>query len=115
MTESFAEIAANRATWARGEWTTAKHPSDTVRCHMLQWGNPATELGEILITDWRGDMMRPYRVMALLPGVTTCSPGDTPKTVPESEHWAATKAEANEWFDLFVSRAHADGWKDYTS
>jgi hypothetical protein len=55
-----------------------------------------------------------FRVAAFLPGRSECPPGDTPKMVPDRDHWTEDRREANKVFAQYVIAAFRDGWTPMT-
>jgi hypothetical protein len=99
-------------------WAKPKYPGDAVRMQMVIRDDPrfGPEIGDIRIQHYAG--MKggdKVRVAVFLPGVSICSPGDTPKTEPEFNNWypAADKRKADEAFDEYLKCARDAGWKDY--
>ena len=94
---------------AAAAWSKPEYPGSPVRMQMLRRDD---ELGDVRI-QWYGPAS--FHVGSFLPGRTTCSPGDTPKTAPEIDEWCETEGAANAFFDVYVLQAREDGWEDYTS
>lgn len=108
----------SEASGHRGLWTEPKYPGDAVREQMLYRRHvdsatgPAVELGDIRIQHY-GSFVK---VGSFLPGVTECSPGDTPKTWPEKHETFRGDNQldqADGVFDRYVQDAYADGWQNY--
>lgn len=57
------------------------------------------------------------RVATFLPGITECSPGDTPKTWPENYKTfpIGERAAIEKCFELFVTETRREGWIDYVA
>ena len=88
-----------------------EYPGASIREHRLVW--PGTgELGQVRLMDYGSGSKKRYRVAAFCPGRDVVLPGDTPKVEPEADNWCETLDNANEWFELYVSRERADGWRD---
>jgi hypothetical protein len=101
----------SEASGHEGLWTEPRYPGDTVRILQLYRGHGrAMELGDIRIQHIRKDCAK---VCAFLPGVTECSPGDTPKTWPDHYRHCRFSQEADAAFDEFVQSAYAAGWQNY--
>lgn len=92
-------------TWEPpASWTEPKYPGDSMLRVDLVRGD---ELGDVRV-QWYDDTT--LKVGAFLPGVTECSPGDTPKTWPEKFSWVTTKDEASKQVVQFLIAAYRDGW-----
>jgi hypothetical protein len=104
----------SEASGHRGLWTEAKYPGDAVRILALyrEYAPGRHELGDIRIQHYETFV----KVGSFLPGVTECSPGDTPKTWPEvhNVYRGDNQADlADAEFDRYVQDAYADGWQNY--
>lgn len=100
----------SEASGHRGLWTEPKYPGGDVR-YLALYHHGRRECGLITIQDYG----RTVRVGSFLPGVQTCSPGDTYKTDPEkSEYFRADNQtdQADAEFDKYVQEAYADGWQN---
>jgi hypothetical protein len=86
----------------------AKYPGDAIRLRLLIKGD---ELGDVRIQDYGSASKQRYKVGTFLPGVTECTPGDTPKTWPEKDFWTNDGDEAIRVFTLYVMESMKDGWK----
>lgn len=99
-------MTSDAASGRPGLWMKPRHPGDAVRILMLYRGD---EIGDIRIQDY-GEFVK---VATFLPGRTTCSPGDTPKTAPEKSETFTNSYAADNLFDNYVQEAYADLWQNY--
>lgn len=90
-----------------GLWTEPKYPGDTVRILMLHRDG---EIGDIRIQQYTPTSAC---VACLLPGEQSCSPGDTPKTIPEKHTWHHNSFACDAIFDRYVQEAYEAGWQNY--
>jgi hypothetical protein len=69
------------------------------------------EIGDVRVQDYGSACKQRYKVGTFLPGISECSPGDTPKTWPEKSVWTDDRDEAMSVFARYVEEAREDGWK----
>lgn len=86
---------------------TPKYPGDS---WVIVYLEKAGEIGDVRVQFYESY----FRVASFLPGRTECSPGDTPKTVPERDQWIEDRREANKVFVQYVIAAFREGWKPVT-
>jgi len=89
-------------------WTEPRYPGDAVREVML---HRRGEIGAVCIQHHGGAAH--VRVCSFLPGVSMCSPGDTPKTIPEKQTWCTSSFAADELFDKYLGEAYKEFWQNY--
>ena len=87
------------------------YPGVTVASTSLARGDV---LGMVCIQDY-GERTKGgrYRVGKFLPGITECSPGDTPKTWPEESWWVDGGGHAYELLLQYHREALYAGWVPY--
>jgi hypothetical protein len=95
----------------RGLWTEAQYPGDAVRIQLLyrRDAKGRLELGDVRIQKYDNVV----RVGKFLPGREECTPGDTPKMVPEKYMHYRFADPADAEFDAYIQEAYADGWQNY--
>lgn len=96
---------------AKHAFSTPKYPGDTVKLVQFKRGD---EIGDVRVQDYQGTMkpgIGRYKVGTFLPGVTECSPGDTPKIWPEKSLYTHTPEEAEIVLAQYTLLALGEGWK----
>lgn len=88
-----------------GEWRETKYPGDAALNLDVTKDD---EMGMIRIQVYGPGS---YMVASYTPGRSECSPGDTPKFVPDKSVWCAQKGEADRQFVAYVIGAFRAGWK----
>ena len=104
-------MTSDAASGRSGLWTEPRYPGDRVRNLMLyrRHADGRVELGDICIQSYDTYL----KVGMFLPGITECSPGDTPKTWPDKHQDTKKSPEADDIFDRYVQEAYAAGWQNY--
>lgn len=113
---SEAEIRVRRD----GPWAAPEHPQESGSCYQITIKPKFPGDSWVIVNLQRGDEIGDVRVMnydshfrvaAFVPGWEQCSPGDTPKMVPDRDHWTEDRQEANKLFAQYVIDAFRDGWR----